>query len=170
MSLAAQARALAGGAIGYISRLIQSATHPFVIFQKIRSAYSGMSSTETSEVYWKGVGAFSEAQQLSRNAPDVPVILSDIQVNPYSIPSSQLPNRFRVQIVGSFQRQGSTEIDYRTVNTYWLNNPTRNDLNQAWLSYFFSTVIGAQTTLPAAGGGLPTNLGVSEIVFIERSF
>lgn len=170
MSAFAKAKALAGGAISYISGLIRTGTHPFAIINKIRSAYRGLNMGEVSEVYWTAQGATAAAFEAGQISPTESVPIGDIPINPNAIPALQQPNQFKSQIIGQFAVPGQSQTFYRTVNVYTLGAPSRAQLELEWQNWFISMV--GSGTYPGAVGiiGGAEDLGLQEIKFIERGF
>jgi hypothetical protein len=126
--------------------------------------------SEVSDVYWTGVGARSAAQEMLTNPTGSATPLGDIPINENAIPPLHQPNRFRTQVTGAFQISGDPNVSYRTVNVYTVNNPTRDQLNLEWSAWFSSMVAVSGSPPGSIVAGTAEDLGIDDIIFIERSF
>lgn len=169
MSAIALAKALARGAVGFVSRLIAQAVSPFDIINRIRSAYPGMNMGEVGSTYQLGMASYSAGQELTSVGGSGLNTLAEIPINTFLAPSIPPGNRFRFQIIGSFLIPGETEPRYRTVNVFSPTNLSLSELQQKWLDWFIE-MTGPQGTLPASGGpGAPTP-GPILVRDVERAF
>lgn len=169
MSAVAFAKALARGAIGFVSRLISQAVHPFDIINRIRHAYPGMSMPEVGSTYQLGMASYSAGQELTSAGGSGLNTLAEIPINTFLNQQIGPGNRFRFQIIGSFQIPGENFQRSRTVNIDTPVNLSLSELQQRWLDWFIE-MTGPQGTLPASGGpGAPTP-GPIIVRDVERAF
>lgn len=169
MSLLAQGKALARGAIGFVSRLISQAVSPFIIINDIRKAYPGMNMSEVGQTYQMGVQSYSAGQEVGGPTGSGLASLADIPLNPALANTIGPGNQFRFQILGQINIPGQPEPLWRTLNINSSVNLSLAELQQLWQDWFIQ-VTSPQGTLPASGGpGAPTP-GDIKVRDVQRAF
>lgn len=172
MSAVAKARALAGGAIGFITQLLAKGTSGFAIFGRLRQAYRGMSSQEAADVYYTGIEAWNAGVDLARATQSQPLQPADVPVNPDLFPQGSFGYRYRTQFTGAYIAPGETSPRYATISVPSISAPTMSDIMAQWEA-FLGAPLDSPTLAQAVGGaGSPavTNLGIIQILNVERLY
>lgn len=163
-------QALRGGAVGFVSRLIEAATHPFVIINRIRQAYRGMNMGEVSQVYWLGAQAHTAAYEIGATGGSGIASLGDIPINPQLFPGGSFGNRFKFSYTASFTVPGETEPRYRTINASSPDNLTLFDLQSDWDSRMAGYISSLRDTDQRPFAAPPVSGGIVQVNYIERLF